>query len=111
MNLNNKRFKTKENQKGLSSNETLFQYFQNEEMITGTYSGGKIKMGNIVGKQLSEHEIELLYQCLTVEGELLAGQSHGVVTKNEDDLLEIKFEWNWLNGDQSGGWSHYIEVK
>lgn len=111
MNLNNKRFRTKENQKGLSSNETLFQYFQNEEIITGTYSGGKIKSGNIIGKQLSEHEIELLYQCLTVDNELLAGQSYGAVTKNEEGLLEIKFEWSWLNGDKSGGLSHYIEVQ
>lgn len=111
MNLDNKSFKTKENKKGLSSGDTVFQYFQNDKTITANYSGGKIKTGFIVGKQLDDTKIELLYQCLTTEGELLAGKSNGIVKENEEGLLEIKFHWNWLNGDKSGGESHYIEIK
>lgn len=111
MNLNDKVFKTKENKEGLSSSETIFYYFQNDKVITGNYSGGKVEKGFLLGKQLGENKIELLYQCLTTEGKLLAGESSGIVLQNEEGLLEIKFDWHWLNGDQSGGKSHYIEIK
>ena len=111
MTLNNKKFKVKENKQGLSSSETIFHYSQTDEIITANYAGGKIKLGSIIGKQISENEIELLYHCITNDGALLAGKSNGVISKNEEDLLEIKLDWNWLNGDQSSGKSHYIEIR
>ncbi|WP_271405583.1 hypothetical protein [Tenacibaculum soleae] len=52
MNLNNKRFITVENKKGLSSNETVFYYSQYQNIIRGTYKGGEIEEGFIVGKQV-----------------------------------------------------------
>lgn len=111
MNLDNKKFKTKENKEGLSSNETIFHYSQKNNIITGKYSGGKILKGFLLGKELSENRIELLYQCLTTDEQLLAGESSGIVITNEEGLMEIKFDWNWLNGDKSGGKSQYIEIK
>lgn len=111
MTLNNKKFKTKENKVGLASDETIFDYSQSDKTIIGKYSGGKIKEGFILGKQVNETKIELLYHCLTVDGELLAGESSGTLVENEEGLMEIKLDWNWLNGDKSGGKSHYIEIK
>jgi len=110
MNLNNKKFRTFENKEGLSSNETIFHYFQEGNFITAQYQGGAIEKGFILGKQIADNEIELLYQCLTKEGELLAGESKGRISLNEDQKLEIHFDWRWLNGNQSGGKSHYIEM-
>ncbi|MEM9928934.1 MAG: hypothetical protein AAF840_03855 [Bacteroidota bacterium] len=111
MDLNNKKFHTKENIVGLSSGETTFQYFQDGDVITGHYSGGKILQGSLIGKKTSATEIELLYHCLTTDGELLAGQSSGTVSVNTDNLLEIKYDWQWLNGNKTGGKSHYLEFK
>ena len=111
MNLDNKRFIFLENKSGLSSNETVFHYFQDGERITGTYKGGAIAEGFIVGKQTGEHTIELLFQCLTVERELKAGQSKGVVSVNAQGKLQLNFNfnWNWLTGDLSSGVSGYVE--
>jgi len=111
MNLNDRKFKAIENNKGLSSSETIFHYFQKGKTITGKYQGGKIIEGFIVGKQVNESMIELLFQCLTTEDDLLTGESTGVVTENKEGLIELKFDWNWLNGDKSGGESHYIEME
>ena len=61
MNLNNKRFITIENKKGLSSNETVFYYSQYQNIIRGTYKGGEIEEGFIVGKQVHNSRIELLF--------------------------------------------------
>nr|WP_299168878.1 hypothetical protein [uncultured Allomuricauda sp.] len=47
----------------------------------------------------------------TDEGELKAGQSTGLILKNAQDKLELKFEWNWLNGALTGGHSESIEIE
>ena len=110
MNLDNKKFISIENKNGLSSNETIFHYFQSGTVITGNYKGGAIKEGFIVGKQIEKSKIELLFQCLTKEGELKVGESKGIISENQNGKLELKFDWNWLNGDLSGGKSEYIEI-
>ncbi len=111
MNLDNKKFVTIENKNGLSSNETIFHYFQNGNTITGEYKGGAILEGFIVGKQTDTSQIELLFQCLTEDGELKVGKSKGIISKKKNGKLELKFDWNWLNGDLSGGKSEYIEIE
>ena len=109
--MNNKKFVTTANKDGLSSNKTFFHYFQNGNTITGTYKGGSIAEGCIIGKQIQDSKIELLYQCLTVEGELKAGASKGTISVMENGKLKLEFDWNWLNGDLSGGKSEYIEIE
>ncbi|HKK89403.1 MAG TPA: hypothetical protein VJ917_11195 [Saprospiraceae bacterium] len=110
MNLNNKKFVTIENESGLSSDETIFHYSQIGNTIIGKYKGGAILEGQIIGKQTQDSKIELLYQCLTTEGELKAGESKGIISKTENGKLKLEFHWNWLNGDLSGGISEYIEI-
>ncbi len=111
MNLNNKKFVTAENKNGLSSDETIFHYFQNGTTITANYKGGAIKEGLIIGKQIQNAEIELLYQCLTTEGQLKAGEAKGSIVKTPNGKLKLNFDWTWLNGDLSGGKSEYIEIE
>ncbi len=111
MNLDNRKFVTTENKSGLSSNETIFHYFQKGTTITGTYKGGSIQEGLIIGKQIEDSKIELLYQCLTTDGELKAGESKGIISETTDGKLKLEFDWNWLNGDLTGGKSEYIEIE
>ena len=111
MNLNDKKFVTTENKSGLSSDQTIFHYFQNGTIITGTYKGGSILEGFIIGKQIQGSKIELLYQCLTTEGELKAGESRGKISEMQNGKLKLEFDWNWLNGDLSGGKSEYREIE
>jgi hypothetical protein len=110
MNLNNKKFVTRSNPSGLSSDATIFYYYENEETVTATYKGGEIIEGFIIGKRIGANRIELLYQCLTKDGTLKAGEAKGIISKNETDQLVLKYDWNWLNGDLLGGVSEYIEM-
>ncbi len=110
MNLNDKKFITIENRSGLSTFETVFHYFQDGTTITGTYKGGAIQEGFIVGKQTEPSKIELLFQCLTTENELKVGQSIGVISTTKNGKLKLTFDWSWLNGDLSQGTSQYVEV-
>ena len=110
MNLNDKKFRTLENTSGVSSNDTIFHYFQHGENITGTYKGGAIVTGSLVGKQIDATHIELLFQCITEAHELKAGRSKGVISQNANGNLRLTFDWNWLHGGEGGGVSHYIEI-
>lgn len=108
--LDGRHFVSTENAHGLSTAATTFQYFVDGESITGSYHGGEIAAGQIIGKITGPTTMELLFQCRTVDGQLLSGQSSGRICRNHDGLLTIDFDWFWLTGDRSGGTSHYIEI-
>jgi hypothetical protein len=66
--LNNRRFTVADNAHGLSGAGTVFHYHVEENAISGTYQGGRIRMGNQVGRATGPDTIELLFQCLTTDG-------------------------------------------
>ena len=107
--LHNRRFAVANNTQGLSGAGTVFHYQVDGDAISGTYQGGRIRSGQQVGRVTGPDTIELLYQCLTTEGELLAGWSRGVLGVDQDGLTTLRFEWGWLSGASGGGVSSYIE--
>ena len=109
LSINNKQFITTGNESGLSSDETVFYYYENNDVVTGSYKGGAITAGQIVGRRLPNNRLELAFQCVTEAGELKSGQSKGVISTNSEGKLALSFDWFWLNGDKSGGKSFYIE--
>lgn len=108
--LNNRRFAVANNTHGLSGSGTVFHYLVEGDVITGTYQGGRIHLGQQVGRVTGADSIELLYQCLTTQGELLAGWSRGTVGMDDVGRTTLDFEWGWLSGATGGGKSSYIEL-
>lgn len=108
--LNNRRFAVANNTHGLSGSDTVFHYLVEGDAITGTYQGGRIHLGQQVGRVTGPNSIELLYQCLTTQGEILAGWSRGTVGTDDVGRTTLGFEWGWLSGATGGGKSSYIEL-
>lgn len=108
--LHNRRFIALANDHGVSGAGTVFHYQVEGLVITGTYRGGAIATGTLVGKVTAGNTIRLLYQCITHEGELLAGWSEGVVQEVAGGLTRLDFTWGWLSGAEGGGESSYIEM-
>ncbi|PHN28076.1 hypothetical protein [Pseudomonas sp. ICMP 460] len=108
--LNNRRFTVAANTHGLSGAGTVFHYRVEGDAISGTYQGGRIRAGTQVGRVTGPDTIELLYQCLTHEGELLAGWSRGTVGVDQAGRTTLSFVWGWLSGATGGGESHYLEL-
>lgn len=105
------RFVTRGNPHGRSGADTVFEYFVAEpDVITGTYRGGEIRAGQLVGRITGPDAIELRFQCITTAGELLSGLSQGRVSREPTGLLCLDFEWAWLSGDEGGGTSSYVEL-
>lgn len=108
--LNNRRFTVANNTHGLSGAGTVFHYHVEGDAISGTYQGGRIRLGTQVGRVTGVDTIELLYQCLTLEGELLAGWSRGTVGVDQAGRTTLSFVWGWLSGAMGGGESSYVEI-
>jgi len=53
--------------------ETVFQYQQNSFMISGTYSGGSILFGHLLGLVNSEGVMELSYHHINEDGDIRTG--------------------------------------
>ncbi len=109
-NLHQISFKAIDNSSGLSSSETIFTYEQNGSLLVGSYKGGEIEYGNIVGKFIPSNTIELLFQCKTNDNQLLSGSSKGIIKKNSNGKLGISFEWQWLSGSNGSGNSYHEQV-
>jgi hypothetical protein len=108
--LNNRRFTVAGNAHGLSGAGTVFHYHVEEGAISSTYQGGRIRMGNQVGRVTGPETIELLFHCLTTEGEILAGWSRGTVGADQTGRTTLTFVWGWLSGATGGGESSYVEL-
>jgi len=108
--LHNRRFAVADNAQGLSGAGTVFHYHVEENAISSTYQGGRIRWGNQVGRATGPDTIELLFQCLTTDGEILAGWSRGTVGVDHAGRTTLAFVWGWLSGATGGGESSYVEL-
>ena len=108
--LHNRRFVVANNAQGLSGTGTVFHYQIEDGVISSTYHGGRIRLGTQVGRVTGPDTIELLYQCVTLDGELLAGWSRGTVGVDHAGRTTLSFVWGWLSGATGGGESSYIEI-
>lgn len=104
INYNNKIFKPVSNtENGETSQETIFIYKQNANILTSQYSGGKIKTGHLIGLVDSNGEIEMSYQQINDRNELMTG-----ICKSKPEILpngkiRLHETWRWTSGDYSSG--------
>ena len=110
VNFDGKKFGLLENsENGEVSSETIFEYSQNGDLVTAEYSGGSIRHGRIVAEQTENGDLEMVYNCLTNDGELKAGRADASVSF-QNGRVRLDLNWEWIGRDQSSGTSTYIEI-
>lgn len=87
---------------------TVFRFTERDDSIQATYSGGGIQHGTIVGRRTSSESARLLYQCVTGDGELRAGEAE-VAISEADGRVALEMDWRWLTGGRESGSSRYVE--
>ena len=108
-NFNNKTFSLVGNsENGSATSKTIFKYKQVDNLVTADYHGGGIKYGKIISI-LENNSLHMLYQCLTDEGELRAGQAIARISLDEKNKIRLKLDWEWLGESKEKGTSEYIE--
>ena len=112
MNYNGRIFRGRTNtDNGEVSGETRFHYFQEGDRLWGTYSGGSIVDGHLLGTVFPDDHLEFCYHHLNEDGELMAGKCHSVPSYDANGTLVMKENWQWFSGDQSSGESEVEEVE
>lgn len=111
MNLAGTTFRAVSNSKNGSLNtETEMHFTSDEGIVIGNYSGGTIVAGHVLGKHLSELEVEMLYQGATTSGEMQAGKAQARFALDKENQMRMYLDWQWLTGDQSKGQSEWLLV-
>lgn len=110
--LNGKVFLSIENtDNGEVSDETIFQYYQQGDIIWATYVGGKINKGFLVGKFVEDNQVQFTYQHIDQSKEIRIGECRSEIEILSDGRLRLNESWQWLDKDRSKGRSVVEERK
>lgn len=111
MNYHNKKFRPVSNtENGETSEETLFQYHQEGNVLTCSYSGGQIISGQLIGLVDESGNIDMRYHQVNRKGELMTGVCHSTPEILPDGRIRLHESWQWTSGDCSKGNSVLEEV-
>lgn len=110
MNLSNKHFELVENSDGHASAKTIMRFSEQAEPYLAAYSGPNTVYGQVIVSTSKAGIIEMLYQSLTTDGELVAGRAQVSLSKNKNEKLVMQLNWQWLTGSLNSGISVWHEV-
>ena len=111
MNYNNKKFRTINNsENGETSTETIFHYKQIGNLLTGTYSGGKIKFGHLIGLVDEFGNIDMRYHQVNTQNELMTGVCFSKPALLANGKVKLHESWEWTSGNKSKGESIIEEI-
>lgn len=101
-------FLIKNSEDGKVDSDTKFEYQQKGDLVTADYYGGTIVYGKIIAK-LAGNQLDMLYQCLTSDGELKAGKAIANISVTKQGKIKLELKWKWIGGKEGSGVSEYLE--
>ena len=111
INYNNRKFKPVSNaDNGETSEETIFEYKQKDNILTSKYNGGEIKEGHLIGLVYEDGEIEMRYHQINLRGELMTGICFSKPEIMGNGKIRLYETWEWTSGDKSKGNSILEEI-
>jgi hypothetical protein len=111
MNYDGKTFRSVSNSaSGEVGSETLFQYHQKGDAVWAEYSGGSILIGNLVARCGESGDLDMRYQHLNRNGELMTGECRSRPELLPDGRIRLHEKWRWTSGARSEGESVIEEV-
>ncbi|MCU7551426.1 hypothetical protein OCK74_20050 [Chitinophagaceae bacterium LB-8] len=104
INYNNKTFRPVSNtENGETSNDTVFYYKQNGNILTSEYSGGRIIKGHLIGLVGDSGNIEMRYHQVNDKGEIMTGICISKPEILPNGKIRLHESWEWTSGDKSKG--------
>lgn len=111
MNYNGKKFRSISNTaNGETSEETLFIYKQDGNILSCEYSGGKIVKGHLIGIVNDAGEIDMRYHQVNISGDLMTGICKSIPEIMKNGKIRLHETWQWTSGDGSKGESILEEI-
>lgn len=104
INYNDKIFRPISNsENGEVSNETVFHYKQEHNILTSEYSGGRIKYGHLIGLVDKDGNIDMRYHQINDKDELMTGICRSKPEIMQNGKIRLHETWEWTSGDKSRG--------
>ena len=111
MNYNDKVFKPIRNtENGETSEQTVFHYKQNQNILTCTYFGGKIVVGQLIGLVDKNGDIDMRYHQINIQGQIMTGRCKSKPEILQNGKIRLHEDWQWTSGDNSYGQSIIEEI-
>ena len=95
---------------GDADRRTLFQYFQEGDLVWANYSGGAVIRGHLIAIADAEGNLDMRYHHVNRSGELMTGVCRSTPEVLDDGRLIMHEKWQWTSGDMSSGESQLEEV-
>lgn len=112
MDYNNKKFKAISNSdNGEVSDEMIFHYRQEGNILFCSYEGDEIIRGHLLGVVEDDGQIDMSYHQINRKGEMRTGRCRSRPEQLPDGRLKLYEFWQWTSGDYSEGTSVLEEVK
>lgn len=111
INYHDKVFKpvsTSEN--GEVDTETIFHYQQKDDIVSCTYSGHKIKFGQLIAVVDEKGTLDMRYHQINNYGELMTGICRSTPEILANGKIRLHEQWKWTSGDFSEGTSILEEI-
>lgn len=111
INYHNRLFRPIQNTaNGETTQETIFQYKQEGQVVTAEYSGGEIVKGSLIALVLENDELDMRYQQVNTKGELMTGICKSTPEILPDGRIRLHEKWQWTSGDRTAGESIVEEI-
>jgi GNAT superfamily N-acetyltransferase len=81
--------------------DTIFNFYQNEELIYAEYIGGKVKYGELFGL-IKKDTIQFYYSQVNYEGGKNKGSSKDEIKVLDNNKIQLIDRWEWKNKDGKG---------
>jgi len=106
MNYHNKKFRVVSNTgNGEISEQTIFHYKQEDNVLTCDYFGGNIVKGQLMGLVDTYGNIDMRYHQVNNKGQIMTGVCKSKPEILQDGKIRLHEVWQWTSGDNSSGHS------
>ncbi len=99
-----------ENQESDTTPETIFKYHQKGDLLTGTYSGGYVEFGQLIGLVNIAGRIDMRYHHINTDGDLMTGICRSIPEILESGKIRLHESWQWTCKDRAKGTSILDEL-
>jgi hypothetical protein len=94
---------------GVVNEHTIFSFSQNNDLVQATYSGGKIRMGFLVGI-LQKDKLSFSYCQLQLDGKLDNGRSECNLEIGENGKVRLIEHFTFTSRNEEAGINVFQEL-
>lgn len=90
--------------------DTIFNFHQQEHIVTAEYSGGEIAYGHLTAVCDADGRLDMAYHHVNRAGVLMAGVCDSIPEILADGRVRLHDKWRWTHGGEGSGESTIEEI-